>query len=115
VSHANAVKRIRKYLIASKDQGIILNPKDHSFDCWVNANFVGNWDRVNANVDPSTAKSCMGYVIAYGRCPISWASKLQTEVALSTTGAKYNAKSLREEHLRKQAAFLASSQGMSKE
>jgi hypothetical protein len=63
------------------------------FDCWVDANFVGNWDRVNADVDPSTAKSRTGYVIAYGGCPISWASELQTEVALSTTKAEYNAMS----------------------
>jgi hypothetical protein len=40
-SHANAVKRIGKYLILSKDQGI-LNPKDHSFDCWVDVDFVGD-------------------------------------------------------------------------
>jgi hypothetical protein len=91
--HANAVKRIGKYLIASTGCGILLNQKDHSFACWVDANFVGNWDRVNADVDPSTAKSRTGYVIAYGGCPISWASKLQTEVALSTTKAEYNAMS----------------------
>jgi hypothetical protein len=90
-SHANAVKRIVKYLIATKDKGIILNPQVHSFDCWVDADFVGNWDRVNADVDPSTAKSRTGYVITYAGCPIAWASKLQSDVALSTTEAEYNA------------------------
>ena len=98
-SHANAVKRIVKYLLGTKDQGIILNPSDHSFDCWVDADFVGNWDRVNADVDPSTAKSRTGYLVSYAGCPIAWASKLQTEVALSTTEAEYNAlsASLRED------------------
>ena len=90
-SHANAIKRIVKYLIGTIDKGIILNPRDHSFDCWVDADFVGNWDRVNADVDPSTAKSRTGYIITYAGCPITWASKLQTEVALSTTEAEYNA------------------------
>jgi len=90
-SHANAIKRIVKYLVGTQDKGIILNPKDHSFDCWVDADFVGNWDRVNADVDPSTAKSRTGYVITYAGCPLTWASKLQTEVALSTTEAEYNA------------------------
>jgi hypothetical protein len=91
LSHENAVKRIVKYLITTKDQGIYLQPDKHSFDCWVDADFVGNWDRVNDDIDPSTAKSRTGYIINYGGCPISWASKLQTDVALSTTEAEYNA------------------------
>jgi hypothetical protein len=97
-SHATALKRIGRYLAGTKDKGLILNPRDHSFECFVDADFVGNWDRVNADVDPSTAKSRTGYVITYGGCPIVWASKLQREVALSTTEAEYNAmsESLRE-------------------
>jgi hypothetical protein len=91
VSHAIAVKRIVKYLIGTRDKGTYLQPDNDSFECWVDADFVGNWDRVNADVDPSTAKSRTGYVINYGGCPITWASKLQTEVALSTTEAEYNA------------------------
>ena len=90
-SHATAVKHIVKYLLTTKDQGIYLRPKEHSFDCWVDADFVGNWNKVNADVDPSTAKSRTGFIINYGGCPVTWASKLQTEVALSTTEAEYNA------------------------
>jgi hypothetical protein len=97
-SHAIALKRIGRYLAGTKDKGIILNPRSHSFECYVDADFVGNWDRVNADVDPSTAKSRTGYTILYGGCPMVWASKLQREVALSTTEAEYNAlsESLRE-------------------
>jgi hypothetical protein len=97
-SHAAALKRIGRYLAGTKDKGLILNPRDHSFECYVDADFCGNWDRVNADVDPSTAKSRTGYVITYGGCPMVWASKLQKEVALSTTEAEYNAlsESLRE-------------------
>ena len=93
-SHATAVKRIGKYLLATKDKGMILNPKNHSFDCWVDADFVGNWDRVYADVDPGTAKSRAGYIITYGACPIVWASKLMQEVALSTAEAEYAAISM---------------------
>jgi hypothetical protein len=39
--------------------------------------------------DPSTAKSQTRYVISYAGCPIIWASKLQTEVVLSTTESEY--------------------------
>jgi hypothetical protein len=97
-SHAMALKRIGRYLAGTKDKGLILNPRSHSFECYVDADFVGNWDRVNADVDPSTAKSRTGYVIMFGGCPMVWASKLQREVALSTTEAEYNAlsESLRE-------------------
>jgi hypothetical protein len=90
-SHATVVKRIGKYLLATKDKGLILNPREHSFDCWVDTNFIGNWDRVHADVDPLTVKSRTGCIMTYAVCPIIWASKLQTKVALSTTETEYNA------------------------
>jgi hypothetical protein len=37
----------------------------------------------------ATAKSRSGYVIEYTGCPVVWHSKLQTEIALSTTEAEY--------------------------
>jgi hypothetical protein len=43
-SHAAVVKRIVGYLVGTRDKGIVLNPTKHSFDCWVDADFVGNWD-----------------------------------------------------------------------
>ena len=39
-------------------------------------------------MDPSTVKSRSGWVIFYAKCPIIWASKLQSQVALSTTEAE---------------------------
>ena len=97
-SHAAVLKKIGRYLVGTKDKGMVLNPRQHSFDCFVDADFAGNWDRVHSDVDPSTAKSRTGYVIMYGGCPVVWASKLQREVALSTTEAEYAAlsESLRE-------------------
>ena len=43
-SHADVTKCIGRYLNGTKDKGMILHP-DHtkSFDCWVDANFSGNW------------------------------------------------------------------------
>jgi Reverse transcriptase (RNA-dependent DNA polymerase) len=85
------VKRIGKYLADNGDMGMILNPKMHSFECYVDADLVGNWNRVTADVDQGTAKSRTAFIISYGGCPVAWASKLQTEVALSSTEAEYNA------------------------
>ena len=90
-SHGKAVKYIGKYLQGTQDKGIILNPKDHSFDNWVDADFIGNWNKQTAEVDPSVAKSRTGFIIMYAGCPLVWGSRLQREVALSSTEAEYNA------------------------
>jgi hypothetical protein len=47
-----------------------------------------------AHVDPSTAKSRSGWIVFYAGCPVCWASKLQSQVALSTTEAEYIAMSM---------------------
>jgi hypothetical protein len=37
-SHAAALKRIGRYLVGTREKGLILNPtKSHSFDCFVDA------------------------------------------------------------------------------
>ena len=99
-SHAVAVKRIGKYLSSNKDKGIIISPDTNNeiFTCWVDAAFAGEWNRDTAMEDPTTAKSRTGYVINYAGCPLTWSSKLQTEIALSTVEAEYIAlsQSLRE-------------------
>ena len=42
-----------------------------------------------AHLDRTTAKSRTGYVIKYVGCPLTWASKMHTEMALSTTEAEF--------------------------
>ena len=43
-NHAKAVKRIDRYLLATRDIGLVIQPnQDWHFDCWVDANFAGNW------------------------------------------------------------------------
>jgi hypothetical protein len=88
-SHGEAVKRIGRYLLGTKDKGLILKPTKESFDCWVDASHAGEWNREDAEDDPVTAKSRNGYVITYAGCPLLWTSKLQTEIALSSTEAEY--------------------------
>lgn len=90
-SHAQAIKRTGKCLSSTPEEGTILNPCDHSFDCWADADFVGNWSRLHSNVDPATAKSHTGCTLTCGSCPSVWASRLQRQVALSSTEDECNA------------------------
>ena len=87
-SHTEAVHAIIRYLMATKDEGIILDPTDEAFECYADADFAGLWNKETATDDASTAKSRSGYIIRFAGCPIMWASKLQTEIALSTTEAE---------------------------
>jgi hypothetical protein len=88
VEHAKAVRWIGRYLKGTRDKGLILKPLEQSFECFVDSDFAGNWDPRDT-IDPATAKSRSGFIIKYAGCPIVWASKMQTEVALSTTEAEY--------------------------
>ena len=88
-SHTNAVHRIGRYLVGTQDEGIILNPKEPLFECYADADFCGLWNASRAEHDATTANSRTGYLISFAKCPIIWASKLQTEYALSTTEAEY--------------------------
>ena len=64
------------------------------FECYCDADFSGNWNRDHAQPDPSTAKSRSGWIMFYARCPTIWASKLQSQVTLSTTKAEHIAMSI---------------------
>jgi histone deacetylase 1/2 len=89
VSHAEAVKNIVRYLKGTRDMGIILDPIKRPLECFADASFGGDWHKATAAFDKATAKSRTGFVVFYCGCPIIWASKLQTEIALSTTEAEY--------------------------
>ena len=88
IEHGAAVKWLGRYLRATRDKGLIFKPTAQSFDCWVDADFAGNWDPLDAS-HPSTARSRSGFIFAYAGCPIIWKSKMQTIVALSTTESEY--------------------------
>jgi Reverse transcriptase (RNA-dependent DNA polymerase)/GAG-pre-integrase domain len=90
-SHSAAVRYIVRYLMTTRDKGLILKPNCHSFVCYVDADFQGGWDIKTASEDSTTAKSRTAYIVMYGGCPIVWASKMQTDIALSTTESEYSA------------------------
>ena len=90
VEHGKALKWLGRYLAGTKEQGIIYTPdNDQSFELYVDASFSGNWDPKDAEWDPDTARSRAGYFVMYAGCPVIWASKLLTEIAMSTTESEY--------------------------
>ena len=57
-SHTEVVKQIGRYLKATKELILILEPDyTNSFDCWVNTDFSRNWHMETALSDPTTSKS----------------------------------------------------------
>jgi hypothetical protein len=86
--HYEAVKRIARYLALTRDKGLTLRPGDPTMECYVDADFAGTWTKEYSD-DSSTALSRTGFVINFAGCPVVWASKMQTEIALSTTEAEY--------------------------
>jgi hypothetical protein len=89
IQHTAAVKRIGRYLLGAKDKGLIMRPNQEGMECWVDAAHASEWNNSTPSNDPNTARSRMGYVITYAGCPMHWSSKMQTEIALSTTEAEY--------------------------
>eukprot|EP00804_Cyclotella_cryptica_P023589 CCRYP_011926-RA/>CCRYP_011926-RA protein AED:0.24 eAED:0.24 QI:0/-1/0/1/-1/1/1/0/157 len=88
--HGEAIVYIMKYLKATRHIGLRFKPDaSKGFQCYCDADFAGNWNKEFAETDPSTAKSRNGWVVFYAACPVIWASKLQSQVAVSTTEAEY--------------------------
>lgn len=86
--HELALKRIGRYLKATRRRGLILNPsKELRIDNYPDADFAGMYGHEKPT-DPSCVKSRTGYTITFANCPVIWQSKLQTETALSTMEAE---------------------------
>ena len=87
--HELAVKRIVRYLLATRDKDLLLHPtKSFALGMYIDADFAGHWHKEFSHLRDSVL-SWAGYVITFCGCPILWASKLQSEIALSTTESKY--------------------------
>ena len=57
-------------------------------DCYVDTDFTGLWN-VENDQDPISVKFCTGFLILFMGCSLTWASKLQTQIVLSTMEAEY--------------------------
>ena len=100
-SHGEAIKYLGRYLLKTRRQGLIIKPDNtKSFECYVDADFCGNWDKNIAAEDPNTAKSRSGFVIKYAGVPIYWSSKMQTQFALSTAESEFLALSAATRHVK---------------
>ena len=89
LSHERAVQRIGRYLLGNKDKGIKFTPDlSKGVECFVDADFAGGFSKEMAS-DSSSLYSRTGFVIFYAGCPVLWASKMQTEIALSTAESEY--------------------------
>lgn len=87
--HTQALLRIGHYLKGTIDNGLILDTSHPlHLDCYPDADFAGTW-KTEDPTDPHCVRSRTGYVITLAHCPVIWASKMQTEIALSTMEAEY--------------------------
>jgi hypothetical protein len=85
LTHTGALKRILRYLAGTKSHGITYSALPHKNR---NTNlFHGFADAAYANADD--CKSTSGYVFLEGGGAISWMSKKQSVIALSSTEAEY--------------------------
>jgi hypothetical protein len=98
--HWQQLKCVGRYLSATKDFGITFGPAAGGLIGFVDSDFAGDRD---------TRRSRTGYVFMLCSGPISWQSKLQSVVAISTAEAEYvaGAHAAREAvWLRRVACFL---------
>jgi hypothetical protein len=88
--HDEAILYLIRYLKKTHDLGLHFKPDStKGFECYCDAGLSRLWNKAFAPVDPSTSMSRSGWIIFYAGCLVSWASKLQSQVALSTTEAEY--------------------------
>jgi len=86
--HKHAILRIGRYLMNTKHIGMTMRPNNNPLELWFDADFCGNWNQVTAGIDRSTSKSRTRFIITYAGFPLTWSSRMQAEIALSTTEAK---------------------------
>ncbi|KAL2226511.1 UNVERIFIED_CONTAM: Retrovirus-related Pol polyprotein from transposon TNT 1-94 [Sesamum indicum] len=81
VMHWEAVKWILRYLRGTKDRALVFGKGKLTLFGFVDVDFAGS--------DYDRRRSTTGYVFTYGGTAVSWVSKLQKVVTLSTTEAEY--------------------------
>ena len=87
--HGTALKRIGRYLKGCLDDGLIISKsKELALDCYVDADFAGNYNKADAD-DPNSVRSRTGFVITFGSIPVLWKTLIQRDTALSTMESEY--------------------------
>ncbi len=64
VQHTIAVKRIGRYLLATKDKGLIMRPNQEGMECWVDAAHATEWNNKTASDNPNSARLVGNYTIS---------------------------------------------------
>ena len=85
-AHWTAGKRILRYLKGTKDMGLVYGESAHGIT-------LKGFADADWATDKDTRRSVTGYVFELGGAAITWNSKLQPTVALSTSEAEYMAAS----------------------
>ena len=89
-SNEDALIHLAKYICNTRDKGLMMSPMEaHDLEVFADAEFTGSWIQAEAEHNPDTAKSRTGYAVMYTQCLLTWKSKLQTIIALSSTKAKH--------------------------
>jgi hypothetical protein len=91
--HQQAVKRILRYVKGTADQGLTLG----------GTKVMRGYSDADWGSSDECRRSISGYAFLYGRGAVSWSSKRQQTVALSTTEAEYMAVT----HATKEAVWLS--------
>ena len=87
-SREEAVKIIVLYLNKIKDKGLVFTPDGlNVIECCADAYLSESWCREDSD-QVGSVLSITGYIIKSSNFPIVWVSKIQTEIALSTTEAE---------------------------
>ena len=87
-SHEVGVKMIGRYLLETRDKGLVMNPSEAlDIHAYPDADFAGMWGHEDP-VDPISVKSRAGFVINVANCPVLWKSSLMSEIATSTMEAE---------------------------
>jgi hypothetical protein len=88
-SHAQAVKKIVRYLKGSSDKGVTFLPNmTFDLDCYTDSDYLGLFGREPPN-NAISAKSRTGMIMMFSGCFLLCRSQLQSAVALSTLQAEY--------------------------
>jgi hypothetical protein len=77
--HWNAIRRVIKYLYTTRDLWLTMGGRDKFYEGYADADWGSQQDR----------HSISGYVFRLGSGAITWSSKRQPIIALSTTEAEY--------------------------